>query len=275
MSPGKYILVNGEFVATEEYRLSPAEFEQILFSEQIRAVRTAFPFFAETLDLIKLKLTIFNQSYPDFIRNDGAELLRQLQRALTRNKFFMGAVFTLSFSPSGSGIKYTIASRKLPAADYQLNEKGLYAAIFDKARKPLSPLSNLSIGSEVLWKISDIHLSPAEADCFFLMNTRDQIVESPGSNIYLIRGNRVKGAAREQGACHDVSRPFVLQLFRKLKLEYSEADGISRDDLRQADEIFLADAINGIRWIIGFEDKRYFNNTIRQISEGFGRRLVQ
>lgn len=275
MSSGKYILVNGQFVVTEEFRLTPAEFSQILFSEKIRAVRTAFPFFAETLELVKLKLRIFNQSYPEFTKNEGAELLRQLQRTLTRNKLFMGAVFTLTFSLTNSGITYTIASAKLPEADYELNEKGLYAAVFDLLRKPVSSLSNLTTGSEVYWNIANLHLGRTEVDCFFLLNTYDQIVESPGSNVYLIKGNHVKGANVEQGAWHDVSRRFMLKIFRKLGLDYSESEGIRADDLRSADEIFLVDSINGIRWIVGFEEKRYYNNTIRRISEMFGRRSVQ
>ena len=97
MSKGKYILANGTFIPTDEFRISPAESEAFLFSEKIRAVRTNFPFFAETLELIKLKLFLFNQSFPEFTNHDGAGLKRQLERTLTKNKFFLGAVFTISF----------------------------------------------------------------------------------------------------------------------------------------------------------------------------------
>lgn len=275
MTAGKYILVNGQFVVTDEFRLTPGEYRQILFSEKIRAVRTAFPFFRETLELIKLKLLIFNQSFPEFTKNEGAELLRQLQRTLTRNKFFMGAVFTVTFSLTASGLKYTIVSEKLPEADYALNEKGLYAAVFDKIRKSVSPVSNLTIGSEVYWNISNLHLEETESDCFFIMNTNDQIIESPGSNVYVVKGNRIAGAGAEHGAYQDVTRGFLLEIFRKLNLVYSETNGISAKDVLGADEIFLADSINGIRWIVGFEGKRFYNNTIRQISGIFSRKSVE
>lgn len=275
MNPGKYTLVNGQFVVTEEFRLTPDEFKRILFSEKIRSVRTAFPFFNETLELIKLKLRIFNQAYPEFTKNNGAELKRQLQRTLTRNKLFMGAVFTLSFSLTGSEITYTIRSEKLPEADYGLNEKGLYAAIFSKIQKPVSALSNLTTGSEIYWNISQFHLDSSQTDCLFIPNTAGQVIESPGSNIYLIEGNKIRGASVDQGAFRDVTYPFLLEIFGKLSMEYSESKGITVDDVRNAEEIFLADSIEGIRWVVGFEDKRYYNNTIRKISEIFGSRSVE
>lgn len=186
----------------------------------------------------------------------------------------MGAVFTVTFLLTESGIKYTIASEKLPEADYLLNEKGLYAAIFDKIRKSVSPLSNLTIGSEVYWNISRQHLGESGSDCFFILNTNDQIIESPGSNVYVVRGNRVIGAGAEQGAYQDVTRSFLLEIFKNLHLDYSESNGILLADILAADEIFLADSINGIRWIVGFEGKRYYNQTIRQISGMFSRNLV-
>ena len=39
-------------------------------TEKIRAVRSSFPFFSESIEMIKLKLLIFNQSFPELIENE-------------------------------------------------------------------------------------------------------------------------------------------------------------------------------------------------------------
>lgn len=274
MSSGKYTLVNGTFIPTEEYRISREESDAILFTERIRAVRTAFPFFSETLERIKLELLVFNQSFAEFTDLDGKGLKRQLERTLTKNKQFMGALLTIQFRLLNQKIQYTIQSEKLDTADYELNEKGLYIDIFDQVQKPAASLSNLSLGSAVYWSIVKNYLYGAPVDQLLLVNTEDLVIEAPQSNIYLITGDRIRGASCEQGAYLDISQPLLLELFSKLNLNYSENEGITIEDLRKADEIMIVNAIEGIRWVVGFEGKRYFNNTIRKISDSFTKGFV-
>ncbi|MBV5335418.1 MAG: aminotransferase class IV [Sulfuricurvum sp.] len=274
MSKGKYILVNGSFVPTDEYQISLAESESIHFSEKFRAIRTSFPFFNETLEVIKLKLSLYNRSFAEFTDNNGAALKRQLERTLTKNKHFLGAVLTLTFKFTGQNITFTVQSEKVEPAGYELNEKGLYVEIFDQIRKSTSTLSNLSLGSEIYWNIAASYLKESPVDEFILVNSSDQIIETPESNIYLIKGKSVRGASSEQGAYRDITKSLMLDIFSRLNLEYTDDKGIKNVDFRDTEEIIVVNSIKGIRWIVGFEEKRYFNNTIRKISELFNQRVI-
>lgn len=273
MSKGKYILVNGSFMLTEEYQISLAESESLHFSEKIRAIRTSFPFFSEILQLIKFKLNLFNQSFPEFTENNGSNLKRQLERTLTKNKHFLGAILTLTFRFTGQNVYFTIQSEKTDPVGYELNEKGLYVEIFDQIQKSTSTLSGLSLGSEVYWNIAASYLKESTCDEFILVNSYDQIIETPESNIYLIKGKTVRGVSSEHGAFQDITKPLMLNIFHKLRLEYTDHKGITNDDFRDTDEILVVNSINGIRWIVGFEDKRYFNNTIRKIADLFNQQI--
>jgi len=274
MSKGKYILVNGSFVPTDEYQISLIESDAIHFSEKFRAIRTSFPFFDETLEVIKLKLSLYNQSFAEFTDNDGAALRRQLERTLTKNKHFLGAVLILTLRFTGTKVYFTIQSEKIDPVGYELNEKGLYVEIFDQIRKSTSTLSNLTIGSEIYWGIAVNHLKESSVDEFILVNSSDQIIETPESNIYLIKGRTVRGASSKQGAYQDITKPLILNIFNRLNLEYTEDKGITNEDLRDTEEIMVVNSIKGIRWIVGFEEKRYFNNTIRKISELFNQLAI-
>ncbi len=269
MSKGKYILVDGTFVSTEEYQISLVESDAIHFTEKIRAIRSSFPFFNETLDLIRLKLFLYNQSFSEFTENNGTVLKRQLERTLTKNKHYLGAILTLTLRFSGQKVQFTIQSEKTDPVGYELNEKGLYTEIFEPIKKSISSLSHLSLGSEIFWDIAKSHQKESTADELFLVNTSDQIIETYESNIYLIKGKTVKGASSEQGAYQDITKPLILDIFNKLKLDYSDSKGITQSDLYEAEEILIVNSIKGIRWVIGFEDKRYFNNTIRKITDLF------
>jgi len=274
MSIGKYILVNGSFVPTDEYRISFSESAAFLFSEKIRSVRTVFPFFKETLKIIKLQLRLFGHTFPDFTSNDGAGLKRQLERTLTKNKHFMGALFIVSFRFNEQKVQYSIQSMKLENTGYELNEKGLYVELFDEIRKSASSISMLSIGSKNYWNIARNQLTNPMIDHFLITNTDNQIIEIPESNIYIIKDKLVRGASIQHGAYQDISKPLMLNIFAKSGLQYSEIDGITIQDLRESEEIMTVNAIDGIRWIVGFEGKRFFSNTIRKISEAFNQSII-
>lgn len=274
MSKGKYILVDGSFVLREDYRITLTESESFQFAEKIRAIRTAFPFFSETLEVIRQKLHILNQSYPEFTERNGAGLKRQLERTLTKNKHFMGACLTLKLWFFNQEVHYSLQSEKLENTEFALNEKGLYVDILAGIRKPVSTLSNLSIGSEIYWEIACKNIVDSTADALLIFNPSNQLVELPSSNIYIIKGESVKSPGVQHGAYIDITRTLMQKVFKKLNLEFSDSEGISIQDMKEAEEIFSVNSVDGIRWIAGFENKRYFNNTTRKISEQFNQLTI-
>lgn len=274
MTDGNFILVNSAFVPSSQYRLSIKESEEFLFSERIRAIRSSFPFFRESLEMIKLKLLIFNLSFQKLTENDGAGLKRQMEKTLTKNKHFLGSVITVRFWISGQTPQFSIQSEKLENAGYELNVNGLYVSVFQNIRKSISSLSNLQEGSELCWKIAASHLKSTTFDQFLLLNSENHIIEATGSNIYLVKKGTIHGASIDQGAYADIAKPLLQEIFKRLKLPYTENDGITEKELLEADEVFLANAIDGIQWVVGFEGKRYFNHTVRKINDLFISRLT-
>ncbi len=274
MSKGKYILVDGSFVPTDEYRISIYEAEALNFTEKIRAIRSNFPFFGETLELIRLKLLYYNKTFSEFTADDGSGLKRQLERTLTKNKHFLGAIISLTFRFIGQDVHYTIQSEKTDSVGYELNEKGLYVEIINPIQKSKSTLANLSLGSEIYWNIATSHLKESNADELLIINISNGIIEAPESNIYLINGKAARGASCEQGAFADITKPLMLTIFKKIELDYSEDEQITETDLREAEELLIVNSLIGIRWVIGFEDKRYFNHTVRKIYELFNKMII-
>ena len=273
INDGNFILVNGSFASSADYRISIQESEGLLFAEKIRSVRTTFPFFRPTLEMIRLKLQIFHQSFPDVMENDGAELKRQMERTLTKNKHFLGSVLSLRFWFFEQKLQYSIQSAKTDHTGYELNNKGLYISISREIWKSVSSLSNCSLGSEMYWNTSSI-LKDSNIDELVVLNNEDHIIEAPRSNIYLVKNAMIKGASIHHGAYADITKPLLLKIFATLKITYDETEGLTEQDLKEADEIFLVNALDGIRWIIGFEGKRYFNQTTRKINNLFIKSLI-
>lgn len=268
MKNGAYILVNGQFISFAEYKITLEEAEGFLFTEKIRSIRTSFPFFKESCEMIMMKLMLFHQSCPELMDKEGTELKRQMERTLTRNKHFLGAVLSVRFWLSAHKLQYSIHSAKTEHSGYELNDKGLYITISREIRKPVYALSSNILGSEMYWKIAGFHAKDEPME-IALINNKNYITEVPYSNIYLIKEGVAKGAPIKHGAYADISKLLILRIFSRLKISYSESEGITEQDLREADEVFLVNALEGIRWVMGFEGKRYFNQVTRKINNAF------
>jgi len=128
MSQGNYILVNGSFLPAADYRISLHESDDFLFSEKIRAVRSAFPFFAESLKMIKFHFMLFDQTFHELTENEGAELKRQMERTLTKNKQFLGSLLTIRFWVSEQKVSYSIQSEKLVCRSISGDKKSSWIA---------------------------------------------------------------------------------------------------------------------------------------------------
>lgn len=274
MNKGKYILIDGSFSRTDDYRISIDEADALHFSEKFRVIRSRMPFFNETLDLIRLKLLYFNQIFTEFTADDGAGLRRQIERTLTKNKHFLGAIVILTFRFVDKKVHYTIQSEKTEPDGYELNIKGLYTEIITPIQKSIASLSSLSLGSEIYWNVAACHLKESTSDELLIINTLGNIIEAPESNLYLIKESQVFGVGTNQGAYEDITKPEMIEIFKQLNLDYSEELTITEEVLREADELMLVNSIKGLRWVIGFEEKRYFNNITRKISEQFQKRRL-
>ena len=177
-------------------------------------------------------------------------------------------MLSIRFWLSEKKLHYSINSSKTEHSGFELNEKGIYITLSREIRKPVYALSSNILGSELYWKIAGFH-SKDEAMEIVIVNNKNYITEAPYSNIYLIKEGTAKGAPIKHGAYADISKLLMLRIFAKLEISYSESEGITEQDLREADEIFLVNALEGIRWIMGFEGKRYFNQLTRKINNVF------
>lgn len=262
-----FSLKNDQLFVSEEKLFNCNDLSNFLFSEKIRAVRNAFPFFSETLQIILLKCRLFNLPTPELLRNNGQGLKRQMERLLVKNKLYKSPLLTIHFFRNNTNTDLYITVAPNDDSDLTLNTRGLLTDLFDKTDKSVSSLSSLSTGSQSLWDIANAHLRNTEADAFLLINSKGKIIESTGSMLLLIQGNRLCTADIDSSAYIDAAAPFIPAIAKQTNLLFEQKDGFTLEDLYNADELALFDAKYGVRWIVGFREKRYYNSKIRLLSD--------
>jgi branched-chain amino acid aminotransferase len=108
-------------------------------------------------------------------------------------------------------------------------------------------------------------------DCLVL-NTKDHIADSTIANLFTIKNRIICTPALDEGPVNGVTRKYLLEKLRTAG--YSIQEGVvTREEVGQADEVFLTNAINGIRWVRQCGKNYYANQETTRIYNDFIRTI--
>jgi len=202
-----------------------------------------------------------------FIREKVEELIR-------RNKTGADARIRLTvfrdseglYSPVSNKFGYLIEVQKLEESQYVLNKKGLIIDVFDEIPKPVNALSNLKTCNAMVYVLAGIYKNQNALDEVLILNQHGFLCESVSSNVFVVYDRKLYTPSLNEGCIAGVMRQVVIRLAKENNIEMVEAQ-INPDILNAADEVFLTNASKGIQWVMGYNNKRYFNEVSRFLNE--------
>ncbi len=157
-------------------------------------------------------------------------------------------------------LQYLIECQPLNESVNKLNENGLVIDVYPDARKSCDIFSGLKSANFLPYAMAASYAREQKLNDCLLLNTHERICDSTIANLFVIKGEEVSTPALSEGCVSGIMRRYLLE---KLKAESSkwevEETAISIEELLQADEVFLTNAVNGIRWVGQFRDKTYSN----------------
>lgn len=268
------ILVNDEFVAADQPVLKSSnrgfKFGDGIF-ESMRMCNGKLQFAELHADRLRaamkaIKLDGYTLFDDYFLRQKTAELAR-------KNKFNGNVRFRLTVYRDGEGL-YTPLSNKpgyilesTPLADstYELNQKGLIIDVYDEITKPINKLSNYKTTNALLYVMAGLYQKQHRLDEAMILNQNGFLCESTSSNVFVVYEKQIYTPALSEGCVAGVMRSVVLKLAKMNDIPLIEAQ-ISPEILKEADEVFVTNASSGVRWVMGYGKKRYFNEMAKTIT---------
>ncbi len=270
----QYILFNDEFFAADEAVIKASnrgfKFGDGLF-ETMRMSNGKLQFAAQHADRLRagmkaLKMEGYSLMDEYFLRQKTTELLK-------KNKIQGNARFRLAIYRDGEGL-YTPEHNKtgyllegLPLEDshYELNKKGLIIDVYDEITKPVNKISNYKTSNSLLYVMAGLFKKQHRLDEALILNQHGFLCESISSNVFVVYQKQIYTPALSEGCVAGVMRTIVLQLAKTYQLPIIEAQ-ISPEILKEAEEVFVTNASSGIRWVMGYGKKRYFNEVAKMLS---------
>ncbi|HEX7904066.1 MAG TPA: aminotransferase class IV [Chitinophagaceae bacterium] len=168
---------------------------------------------------------------------------------------------------------YIIECWPLNESFNQLNENGLVIGIYPEAKKSCDIFSNLKSSNYLPYTMAAQFAKENKWNDAIVLNQYGRVADMSIANIFIIKEDTVITPALSEGGVKGVMRRYLVEQLRSVGYEVRE-EAITVHDINHADEVFLTNAIFGIRWVKQFNDKIYpsvktvkiFNQLIKTIS---------
>ena len=81
-----------------------------------------------------------------------------------------------------------------------------------------------------------------------LLNPYDRVADATIANVFMVKNGIVKTPPLTEGPVNGVMRKHILSCLHKMDIPFEETP-VTAEDLSEASEIFLTNAIYGMRWV--------------------------
>ena len=203
-----------------------------------------------------------------------SELKDQIVNLIEKNHIKKGGRVRLTvyrsgdglYTPENEGKSYVIEAYPIDENKYTLNTNGLSVNIYNDLKRPRNILSQIKTTNSIQHVLIGIYKKEQGLDDCIVLNDQGRIVEALSSNIFLYKNNNLYTPSVEEGCMDGVMRKQVLQIAKEMNINVFEGM-VNGSMLLQADELFLTNAINGLKWVVSYRQKRYFNKATKEILE--------
>lgn len=170
------------------------------------------------------------------------------------------------FLPGTDACNVVVTFNSVENSEFLFNQHGLTIVLYPKPLVAPVWISSLKTGNALPYIIAAQYAKSLGADLCLMLNTNNHVAEADNANIFCVHENRVFTPPVESGCIDGVMRKVVIQTLAELNMEVNEVP-VTREFLEQADELFLTNATQGIRWAEQFESHRYSNQVSYKISK--------
>lgn len=271
-----YIYLNGQYLTADSPSLVHTNrgfrYGDGLF-ESIRAYGSETPLFGRHFDRLSQSLDVLGMTPPpEFTKDNFRRIIGHL---MLKNKIFKDGRVRLTMFRSGEGL-YTpptdaasvvIECSPLDENGYQLNKTGYKTEVYPELKKPVNQLSQIKSANALLYVMAARWRKENGYDDCLLMNDRGCLCESMSSNLFWVKDSALFTPALSTGCLPGVMRSVVIELAGKAQLTVHTPAAPTTADLLEADEIFLTNAIQGIRWVVAFRERRYYNTVAKALTK--------
>ena len=156
--------------------------------------------------------------------------------------------------------QYLVECWPLNESVNKLNENGFVIDIYPTAKKSCDIFSNLKTANFLPYTMTALYAKEKKLNDCLVLNTSGNIADATIANVFLIKNKVIITPALNEGCVNGVMRKKILNSGLEIKESI-----VTDKDLLEADEVFLTNAVNGMRWVKQFRERIYINQQATEI----------
>jgi branched-chain amino acid aminotransferase len=200
-------------------------------------------------------------------KNKCTELARVRLSAFRGNGGLYEDNKSLLTEPRG---QYLIECWPVNGSVNQINENGLVIDIFPDAKKSCDIFSNLKSANYLPYVMAAQFARENKLNDCLISNVKGQIADATIANIFLVKNNLIITPSLSEGCVNGVMRRYLIEQLASGSGGFELREGVvKKNDIETFDEIFLTNAMYGVRWVKQFRDKTYGNTQTLNIYREF------
>lgn len=153
-------------------------------------------------------------------------------------------------------------------ASFEINEKGLTASIFTDGKKSTDCFSSIKSSNYLIYTMAVIEAAEQGVDDSLILNVHGNIIEATTSNIFVVHKGVIKTPFLTEGCISGVMRRYLLEWFKKGGGSFQECI-LTHELLAESTEVFITNAVHGIRWISRIGKCNFENNISKKLHDEF------
>ena len=258
MSSIKLICVNGSYFSEDmlffneqnrSFRYGDGLFETMLWTGSgIRFFNEHFIRLREGMDLLGIQA---NEKFEDLIVQSISNLIRLNGiNAMARVRLTVYRSGAGAYLPKQNTAHWIISTANIHMQEIKSDLPQLI--FFDKIKKPVNVLSSIKSANALLYILAMKQAQEHNADEAIILNERHEVCEASSSNLFIVKHEQIFTPGLESGCLDGVFRKKLIHYLQQHYPEQIIILPMSREALMEADEIWLTNAVQGL--------KRYFLN---------------
>lgn len=168
------------------------------------------------------------------------------------------------YDPNSEGAGYIIQVWPLSSSNLVLNDNGLVIGLYDAAKKSTDAFSNIKTNNYLVYAMGALYARQEKYNDCLILNTNNRVCDATIANVFWVKDGNIYTPPLSEGCVAGVMRANLIQRVPSFGLTITEKEA-ELQDLMEADELFLSNAITGIRWVREFDGKTYENNISSRI----------
>lgn len=270
------ININGELVSSENSKISYQnrgfQYGDAVF-ETIRVINSKIIFweshyFRLMSSMRLLRMQIPMQFSPEYLESEIINLIEKnkLDQKAAKVKININRKYGGLYKPETKEIDYIISCESIDNLFFTLEDDFYEVELFKDHFINSGLLSTLKTNNKLVNILASIYADENGYDNCILLNEKKSVVEFTNANIFLVKDNNIiKTPPLRDGCLKGVIREKLIEIINKSDDYELVEESISPFELQKADEIFMTNAIKGIKTVSKYRKKEYNSKVAKSL----------